>query len=105
VRPRGGRIGIVPAVGPLIAAGAAGANGVDVDQFCRTSLPDVYASATARRTANPMAGGAVDPARERAERQRHGQHRGKAICGDPQPYEAVPWFWSNSTTSACRPVA
>ena len=19
----------------------------------------------------------------------------RAICGDPQPYEAVPWFWSN----------
>src|SRR5690606_33968933 len=30
-------IGIVPSAGPLIAAGAAGANGVDVDEFCRTS--------------------------------------------------------------------
>jgi 3-phenylpropionate/trans-cinnamate dioxygenase ferredoxin reductase subunit len=19
----------------------------------------------------------------------------KAICGDPQPYHAIPWFWSN----------
>jgi 3-phenylpropionate/trans-cinnamate dioxygenase ferredoxin reductase subunit len=19
----------------------------------------------------------------------------KAICGDPQPYDALPWFWSN----------
>jgi 3-phenylpropionate/trans-cinnamate dioxygenase ferredoxin reductase subunit len=19
----------------------------------------------------------------------------RAICGDPQPYDAVPWFWSN----------
>ena len=33
-------IGIVPAVGPLLAAGAAGTNGVDVDEFCRTSLDD-----------------------------------------------------------------
>ena len=32
-------IGIVPSVAPLIAAGASGANGVDVDEFCRTSLP------------------------------------------------------------------
>ncbi|MBU2033307.1 MAG: NAD(P)/FAD-dependent oxidoreductase, partial [Alphaproteobacteria bacterium] len=31
-------IGIVAAVGPLIAAGAAGTNGVDVDEFCRTSI-------------------------------------------------------------------
>ena len=29
-------IGIVAAVGPLLAAGAAGGNGVDVDGFCRT---------------------------------------------------------------------
>ncbi|MFT3968568.1 MAG: NAD(P)/FAD-dependent oxidoreductase, partial [Sphingobium sp.] len=36
-------IGIVPEVGPLIAAGAAGGNGVDVDGYCRTSLPDIYA--------------------------------------------------------------
>ena len=36
-------VGIVPAVGPPILAGASGANGVDVDEFCRTSLPNVYA--------------------------------------------------------------
>ena len=30
-------------VAPLIAAGAAVGNGVDIDEFCRTSLPDVYA--------------------------------------------------------------
>ena len=33
-------IGIVPAVEPLATAGAAGVNGVEVDQFCRTSLPE-----------------------------------------------------------------
>ena len=36
-------IGIVPAVGPLIEAGATSGNGVDVDEHCRTSLPDLYA--------------------------------------------------------------
>src|SRR5690606_18002773 len=35
-------IGIVPAIGPLIAAGASGANGIDVDEYCRTILDDVY---------------------------------------------------------------
>lgn len=34
-------IGIVPAVEPLLAAGAADGNGVDVDDQCRTSLPDI----------------------------------------------------------------
>ncbi len=36
-------IGIIPAVGPLLAAGAKGGNGVAVDAHCRTSLPDIYA--------------------------------------------------------------
>ena len=36
-------IGIVPAVEPLIAAGADCANGVRVDRLCKTSLPDIHA--------------------------------------------------------------
>jgi 3-phenylpropionate/trans-cinnamate dioxygenase ferredoxin reductase subunit len=35
-------IGIVPCAAPLLTAGARGGNGVDVDEYCRTSLPDVY---------------------------------------------------------------
>ena len=52
-------IGIVPAVGPLIAAGAAGGNGVEVDPWCRTSLPDIYAIGDCAAHANPYADGAV----------------------------------------------
>src|SRR5688500_17095505 len=36
-------IGIDPAVEPLLAAGAEGGNGVDVDEFCRTSLTEICA--------------------------------------------------------------
>ncbi|WP_163364534.1 FAD-dependent oxidoreductase, partial [Escherichia coli] len=36
-------IGILPAVEPLLAAGATGGNGVLVDEQSRTSLPDVFA--------------------------------------------------------------
>ena len=36
-------IGIIPAVGALKKAGAAGGNGVDVDEYCRTSLEDIFA--------------------------------------------------------------
>ena len=36
-------IGIVPAVGPLVDAGAAFGNGVRVDAHCKTSLADSYA--------------------------------------------------------------
>jgi 3-phenylpropionate/trans-cinnamate dioxygenase ferredoxin reductase subunit len=88
-------IGIVPSVGPLIAAGAAGANGIDVDQFCRTSLPEVYAIGDCAAHANPYAGGAVIRLESVQNANDMATAAARAICGDPQPYEAVPWFWSN----------
>ena len=47
-------IGIVPAVEPLIAAGAAGGNGVAVDAHCRTSLPDIFAIGDCARACNAL---------------------------------------------------
>lgn len=88
-------IGIVPAVGPLIAAGAAGANGVDVDEFCRTSLPEVYAIGDCAAHANPYANGAVIRLESVQNANDMANTVARAICGDPQPYDAVPWFWSN----------
>jgi 3-phenylpropionate/trans-cinnamate dioxygenase ferredoxin reductase subunit len=88
-------IGIVPAVGPLIAAGAAGANGVEVDQYCRTSLPDVYAIGDCAAHANPYAGGAVIRLESVQNATDMATCAAKAIGGDPQPYSALPWFWSN----------
>jgi len=88
-------IGIVPAVAPLVAAGAAGGNGVDVDEFCRTSLPDVYAIGDCAAHANAYADGAV--IRLESVQNAHDMAAvvAKAICGDAQPYDALPWFWSN----------
>jgi 3-phenylpropionate/trans-cinnamate dioxygenase ferredoxin reductase subunit len=88
-------IGIVPSVGPLIAAGAAGANGVEVDPFCRTSLPEIYAIGDCAAHANPYAGGAVIRLESVQNANDMAGTAAKAICGDPQPYDAVPWFWSN----------
>jgi 3-phenylpropionate/trans-cinnamate dioxygenase ferredoxin reductase subunit len=88
-------IGIVPSVGPLIAAGAAGANGVEVDPFCRTSLPDIYAIGDCAAHANPYAGGSVIRLESVQNANDMASTAAKAICGDPQPYDAVPWFWSN----------
>jgi 3-phenylpropionate/trans-cinnamate dioxygenase ferredoxin reductase subunit len=88
-------IGIVPSVGPLIAAGAAGANGVEVDPFCRTSLPDIYAIGDCAAHANPYAGGSVIRLESVQNANDMANTAAKAICGDSQPYEAVPWFWSN----------
>jgi 3-phenylpropionate/trans-cinnamate dioxygenase ferredoxin reductase subunit len=88
-------IGIVPAVGPLIAAGAAGSNGVDVDPFCRTSLPDVYAIGDCAAHANGYAGGAVIRLESVQNAHDMASTAARSIYGDPQPYDALPWFWSN----------
>jgi 3-phenylpropionate/trans-cinnamate dioxygenase ferredoxin reductase component len=88
-------IGIVPAVEPLIAAGAEGGNGVLVDDHCRTSLPDVYAVGDCAFHSNSFCSGV----RLRLESVQNANDQAtvvaKDICGDPQPYHAVPWFWSN----------
>ena len=52
-------IGIVPSVEPLIAAGATGDDGVDVDQFCRTNLPDIFAIGDCARHVSDFADGAA----------------------------------------------
>ncbi len=88
-------IGIVPAIGPLISAGAAGANGVEVDEMCRTSLPDIYAIGDCAAHGNLYADGAVIRLESVQNAHDMAATAAKAICGDPQPYKALPWFWSN----------
>jgi NADPH-dependent 2,4-dienoyl-CoA reductase/sulfur reductase-like enzyme len=88
-------IGIVPAVGPLIAAGAAGSNGVDVDVFCRTTLDDIYAIGDCAAHANPFANNAVIRLESVQNAHDMANTVARAIMGDKQPYHALPWFWSN----------
>ena len=88
-------IGIVPAVGPLIAAGAAGSNGVDVDSYCRTSLDDIYAIGDCAAHSNPYAANAVIRLESVQNANDMASVAAKAIMGDKQDYDAVPWFWSN----------
>nr|WP_298931964.1 FAD-dependent oxidoreductase [uncultured Erythrobacter sp.] len=88
-------IGIVPAVAPLIAAGAAGSSGVDVDFCCRTTLDDVYAIGDCAAHANPYAGSAVIRLESVQNAHDMANTAAKAIMGDKQEYNALPWFWSN----------
>lgn len=88
-------IGVVPAVEPLREAGAAGDNGVDIDPWCQTSLPDILAVgdcaahysafASGRRIRLESVQNAVDQAAVAV----------RTIMGDLRPYDATPWFWSN----------
>lgn len=88
-------IGIVPSIAPLAAAGAEYGNGVNIDSFCRTSLPDVYAIGDCAAFACHFADGAI----MRVELVQNANDQAtcvaKAICGAPVPYGAFPWFWSN----------
>ena len=88
-------IGIVPAVAPLLAAGAAGGNGVDVDQTCRTSLPDIYAVGDCALHANAFAGDATMRVESVQNATDQATLVAKAITGEPERYNSPPWFWSN----------
>ena len=88
-------IGIIPETGPLVAAGAAAGNGVDVDQHCRTSLPHIYAIGDCAAHSNRFA----DGAHIRLESVQNANDQAKVaaldIMGEDCTYDAVPWFWSN----------
>ncbi|TCN16434.1 NAD(P)/FAD-dependent oxidoreductase [Sinorhizobium americanum] len=84
-------IGIVPCVEPLIEAGAAGCNGIDVDDHCHTSLPDIFAIGDCARVtgAHGLRIESVQNAHDQATAV------AKTLCGEPTLYSATPWFWSN----------
>jgi 3-phenylpropionate/trans-cinnamate dioxygenase ferredoxin reductase subunit len=88
-------IGIVPSVEPLLAAGAIGTNGVEVDEFGRTSLADIYAIGDCAAHVNAFGAGR----RLRLESVQNATDQASVaandIMGKSEPYHAVPWFWSH----------
>jgi 3-phenylpropionate/trans-cinnamate dioxygenase ferredoxin reductase subunit len=88
-------IGIIPETGPLLLAGASGGDGVDVDELCQTSLPDIYAIGDCAAHESRFAAGR----RMRIESVQNANDQARTavmhILGDVAPYDAVPWFWSN----------
>jgi 3-phenylpropionate/trans-cinnamate dioxygenase ferredoxin reductase subunit len=88
-------VGIVPAVEPLIAVGAEGSSGVDVDAHCRTSLPDVFAIGDCASHENAWAEGARVRVESVQNATDQAQTVARFITGDSRAYTAMPWFWSN----------
>lgn len=88
-------IGIIPAVGALLKAGAAGGGGVDIDEYCRTSLPDIFAIGDCAAHANNFAGGMVMRVESVQNANDMANAVAKSITGELTAYHAVPWFWSN----------
>ena len=87
-------IGILPNLELAQAAGAAIGNGIVVDEFGRTSLPDIYAAGDVAEHPNPILGH-----RLRLESWQNAQNQAiavaRAMCGMATPYAEVPWFWSD----------
>jgi 3-phenylpropionate/trans-cinnamate dioxygenase ferredoxin reductase subunit len=86
-------IGIDPEVDLLSAAGARISNGVEVDEYCRTSLPDVYAAGDIADHAHPLFG------RIRVEHYNNAEKQGRAAAASVLdrgvPYDYVHSFWSD----------
>jgi 3-phenylpropionate/trans-cinnamate dioxygenase ferredoxin reductase subunit len=85
-------IGVTPNTQLAAEAGLAIDNGVAVDEFCRSSDPDIFAIGDC--ASFPYRG-----QRLRLESVPHAIAQGDAaaavIAGQGQPYEAKPWFWSD----------
>ena len=87
-------VGVEPAISLAKDAGVVCENGIRVDEFGRTSDPDIYAAGDCTNHPNPFVGGmirleSVQNAIDQAK------HAALAMIGKPTPYNEVPWFWSD----------
>jgi 3-phenylpropionate/trans-cinnamate dioxygenase ferredoxin reductase subunit len=87
-------IGIQPNVELAQAAGLKVENGILVDEFLRTSHPDIYAAGDVANFYNP----ALDR-RVRVEHENNantmGRMAGQAMAGQAEPYHHLPFFYSD----------
>jgi 3-phenylpropionate/trans-cinnamate dioxygenase ferredoxin reductase subunit len=89
-------IGIEPDSDLLETAGAAKSDGVDVDEHCRTSVPDVFAAGDIANHMHPVFG------RVRVDHWNNADRQGKAaaLLDRGARYDYVHSFWSDQVRSA-----
>jgi NADPH-dependent 2,4-dienoyl-CoA reductase/sulfur reductase-like enzyme len=87
-------IGVIPNTELAESAGAQSSDGLVVDEFGRTTLPNVYAAGDVANQACRWAGRRI-----RLESWQNAQNQAIAVArnmvGAPQAYDEVPWFWSD----------
>jgi 3-phenylpropionate/trans-cinnamate dioxygenase ferredoxin reductase component len=87
-------IGVLPNVELALAAGLACENGVVVDAHGRTGDPAIFAAGECTSHPNRFAGGMA-----RLESVQNAVDQAKAVAaailGRDEPYDEVPWFWSD----------
>lgn len=87
-------IGVTPSTGWLEGSGIALDDGVAVDEYCRSSLPDVYAAGDvaswlSRRYRRRLRVEHFDNAGNQAVAA------AKSMLGGDEPYDPLPYFWSD----------
>jgi len=87
-------IGMVRNTALAEAAGLAVDRGIEVDEFCRTSAPGIYAAGDVAAFWMPRLGQRVRWETWR-HAQEHGTAAGRSMAGLAEPYDAVPWFWTD----------
>ena len=87
-------IGVIPNIELAEAAGLKTGNGIEVNEFCQTSDPDIYAAGDVTWHYNPIYDRHI-----RLESVPNATEQGKVVAnhinGKPKPYNSLPWFWSD----------
>lgn len=87
-------VGVVPNIELAQAAGLEVANGIVVDEYCRTADAAIYAIGDVAAHPSAIYGQML-----RLESVHNAMAQARiaalAIAGRPEPYNEVPWFWSN----------
>jgi 3-phenylpropionate/trans-cinnamate dioxygenase ferredoxin reductase subunit len=87
-------IGVIPNTELAEFAGLTISNGIQVNEFCQTSHPDVFAIGDVAAQYSPLYDRqvrieSVPDATEQAKTV------ARFITGDPKPHDTLPWFWSD----------
>lgn len=87
-------IGVIPNIELAQVAGLTLGNGIEVNAFCQTSDPDIYAAGDVTWHYNPIYDTHI-----RLESVPNATEQGKVVAshinGIPKPYNSLPWFWSD----------
>lgn len=87
-------VGVEPVVDFVAGSGIDTANGILVDEYCRTTFEDVYAAGDVANHYHP-----VFQKQMRVEHWQNAMQQGAAaarsMLGEGHPYDAIHWFWSD----------
>ena len=87
-------IGVIPNIELADSAGLAVGNGIEVNEFCQTSDPEIYAAGDVTWHYN-----VIYEQHIRLESVPNATEQGKVVAshinGNAKPYNSLPWFWSD----------